>query len=135
MIIQSENNEILQNDSAYQDFLKENPGRGTLKIRTSSASEAMPIKDVTIIVSKKIGNNTIIFYEGLTDNSGMINDIKLPTPKAIQNDEEQPNFTSYQLHAIYEPDKFDKYYEVSLCCGFSVIQYINITPNVETEVM
>lgn len=135
MIIQSENTEILQNDSAYQTFLKENPGRGTLKIRATSANEALPIKDVNIVVSKKIGNNTIIFFDGQTDDSGMINNIKLPTPTAIQSDEEPPNFTSYQLHAVYNPDKFDKYYDVSLCCGFSVIQYINITPSIESEVM
>lgn len=134
MIIESEN-EILKNDQAYQSFLEENPGRGTLKIRASSANEAMPIQNVNIIVSKRIGNNTIIFYDGQTDNSGMINNIKLPTPKSIQNDEEQPKFTSYQLHAIYAPDKFDKYYDVSLCCGFSVIQYINITPNIDSEVI
>ena len=30
-------------------------------------------------------------------------------------------------------NKFDKTYEVSLCCGSGLIQYINITPMVNME--
>ena len=40
---------ILKNDSDFQEFLKNNPGRGYLKIRASAASEALPISGVDII--------------------------------------------------------------------------------------
>ncbi len=133
MIIKSSNTELLKNNKDYQLFISQNPGTGTLKIRASSANEALPISNVKIIVSKKIGNDTIIFFEGQTDNSGMINNIKLPTPRKIQNNEEIPIFTEYDLEAKYEPSNFYKKYEISLCCSISIIQYINITPNVNYE--
>lgn len=133
MIINNSDTEKLNSDTAYQNFLKENPGTGSLKIRTSSASEALPVSGVEVTVSKKIGDNTIVFFQGQTDESGMINGIKLPTPVHVQSDEEVPKFATYDLHAIYKSDNFDKIYKISLCCGVSIIQYINITPNIDTE--
>ena len=56
----------------YKNFIKENSGNAYLDIRTSAASEAIPISGVKIIISKIIDNNKIIFYEGLTDSSGML---------------------------------------------------------------
>lgn len=123
----------IKDDAIYNEFLNENPGRGTLKIRVTSASEALPVSGVNVIVSKEIGNNTYIFYEGQTDSSGMINNIKLPTPVRITSNLEVPNFTSYQVRVEYLKDKFDKTYEISLCCGSGLIQYVNITPNVNVE--
>jgi len=133
MIIRISETEKLQNDPAYQEFVRNHPGTGFLKIRASSAGEAIPIEGVKITVSKEIGDNTIIFFEGITDDSGMINGIKLPTPERIQSDEEVPRFAAYDLHAVYEKQNFDKLYNISLCCGFGIIQYINITPDVESE--
>ena len=123
----------LENDSSYQKFIKDNPGTGNLKIRATSFSEALPIKGVKITISKEIGDNTIIFYEGLTDDSGMINNIKLPTPVRVSSDLEVPNFATYSLRAEYDIDGFDKIYDISLCCGVGAIQYINITPKVNME--
>ena len=123
----------IKDDNIYNEFLKDNPGRGTLKIRVTSASEALPVSGVNVVVSKEIGNDTYIFYEGQTDSSGMINNIKLPTPVRITSNLEVPNFTSYKVRVLYSKDKFDKTYEISLCCGSGLIQYVNITPNVSVE--
>lgn len=133
MIIKSTNTDLLSNNRDYQLFLSQNPSRGTLKVRASSVNEALPISNVKVVVSKKIGNDTIIFFEGQTDNSGMINGIKLPTPRKIQNNEEVPIFTEYDLEATYEPSNFYKKYGISLCCGITIIQYINIIPGVNYE--
>ena len=133
MIINVSDVDKLKNDPDYNQFLKDNPSNGTLKVRATSASSTLPVSDVNIIVSKEIGENTIIFYEGKTDNSGMINNIKLPTPRRVSSDLEVPNFSTYKLEAKYSPDKFDKTYSISLCCGVSIIQYINITPIVNME--
>ncbi len=127
------NDATLESDVAYQEFLKENPGRGLLKVRASSASEAVPVEGVEVIVSKDIGNNKIIFYDGKTDESGMINGISLPTPPKVTNNEAVPKFANYNLEAIYGPSNMDKNYNISICCSISVIQYINITPNVEKD--
>lgn len=122
---------ILSDDQAFQEFIRNNPGRGYLKVRATSANDAIPVAGVEVTVSKKIGNNNVVFFQGQTDNSGMINGIVLATPSKASSDLEAPSFTDYELRAIYEKENFDKLYKISLCCRASVIQYINIIPNVK----
>ena len=124
----------LKSDEEFQKFLEENPGRGFLKVRATSANDAVPVEGVNVIVSKKIGDNNVIFFSGQTDESGMINGIVLPTPKKVLSDEDIPKFTKYELEAIHKDLNFDSKYEISLCCSVSVIQYINITPDINLEV-
>lgn len=124
------NSDIIKNDPTYQEFLKNNPGRGFLKIRATSASEALPVSGMRIVVSKVIGANNVIFFDGETDSSGMINGITLPTSPKITNNLEPPEFTEYNLVATYELENFKKIYTISLCCSVSVIQNINVTPNI-----
>lgn len=127
------NDKNLLEDKDYQEFLQNNPDMGYLKIRASAANEAIPIKNVKITVSKKIGNNNVIFFEGVTDESGMINDINLPSPEKVQSDEEVPKFTEYEVTAVYEPQNMNKKYTVSICCGIGVIQYVKVIPNPNLE--
>ncbi len=122
---------ILSDDQAFQEFIRNNPGRGYLKVRATSANDAIPVAGVEVTVSKKIGNNNVVFFQGQTDNSGMINGIVLATPSKASSDLEAPSFTDYELRAVYEKENFDKVYKISLCCRASVIQYINIIPNVK----
>lgn len=133
MIINISETEKLKNNSEYQEFLRKNPGIGTLKVRVSSINQALPVEGTLITVSKKIGDDTIVFFNGETDESGMINNIKLPTPMRVESDEIEPSFTTYQLHAVYKQSNFDKMYDIALCCGISVIQNINITPEASFE--
>ena len=120
--------EILKNDIDYLNFISNNPGYSTLKVRASAANEAYPIANVDIEVSKIIGEYEVIFYEGKTDSSGMINNIILPSPKAISSDLEVPEFTDYKLVAKSDTDNYNHTFNISVCCGITVIQYINITP-------
>lgn len=128
MTINISEEDKLKNNLAYQEFIRNNPSMGTLKVRVSSINQALPVEGTLITVSKKIGDDTIIFFNGETDESGMINNIKLPTPIRVENDEIEPSFTTYQLRAVYKQSNFDKIYDISMCCGISVIQNINITP-------
>ena len=127
------NDESLNNDVAYQEFLRNNPATSTLKIRASAASQALPVSGVNVVVSKEIGNNNIIFFSGSTDESGMINNIVLPAPKANQNDEVAPTLINYKVKATYAPDNLNKEYNVTLYGGTSAIQYIFLSPNVSLE--
>ena len=133
MIIKISDIETLKNDVDYQEFILQNPSTGFVKVRASFANEALPIKGLKVTIQKKIGNNTIIFYEGETDESGMINGIKLPTPMKVKSNEDIPQFSNYELNATYEPSGFNKTYTLSLCCGITVVQYINVTPRVNYE--
>ena len=68
-------NEFMKTNE-YMDFIRKNPGIGNLKIRAYTASEALPVSGLNIIVSSIIAGNRIIFYSGKTDTSGMIPNIK-----------------------------------------------------------
>ncbi len=133
MTIKSTDTKLLNNDVDYQTFISNNPSKAFVKVRASSINEALPIKDVSVSISKEIGNNTIIFFEGKTDESGMINDITLPAPIRVKTNEEVPEFTKYNLNATYQKENFNKTYPISVCCGVTILQHINITPNIYQE--
>ena len=128
MNIVNYNSQEFQNTEIYKSFIKNNPNSATLNIRATSANFAVPIEGVKIIVSKIIDNNKVIFFEGLTDESGMINKIKLPTPNIVENDLDVPNATPYDIEAIYEKDNIDKKYVVLMYPGICVVQNINLIP-------
>lgn len=127
------NDEEFMKTEVYQNFMRENPSYGTLKIRASAASEAVPISGVRIVVSKKIGDDTIIFFEGVTDESGMINNIKLPTPESLNDDMMVPPSTTYEVDAVYLPDNTEQVYPVNVFSGIYVVQTIKITPTINPE--
>ena len=129
------NNQEFQNTEVYKDFIKNNPSNATLNIRASSANFAVPVEGVKIIVSKTIDNYKVIFFEGLTDESGMINQIILPTPSIVENDLDIPNATPYDIEAIYEKDNVDNKYVVLMYPGICVIQNINLIPTLVVSSM
>ncbi len=122
------NSEAYQNTESYQKFIQANPSNGYLKIRASAASQALPISGIKIVVSKIIDGNNIIFFEGVTDSSGVIEKITLPAPKLSSNDLTTPPSTTYDIKATYEKDKLDAIYKVNIYENIYVVQTINIVP-------
>ena len=112
----------------YQTFIKNNSTQGYLKIRASAASEALPISNLKIEVSKIIEGNKIIFYEGNTDSSGVIEKIVLPTPKLNQDNLLTPQGESYDIKATYD-DNLINIYHVNIYENIYVVQTINIVPS------
>ena len=102
----------LKTNEEYNNFLEHNPGIGHLRIRAFAANQAVPVSNVKIIVSKKIGNNIIIFFEGTTDASGLINNINLPAPKLNNNNLDIPKTTSYDIKAQIDPSSSSFLYKV-----------------------
>lgn len=116
------------NTDSYNNFIANNPTSANLNIRTSAANDAIPISNVRIIVSKEIDGNTVVFFDGITDDSGMINNIKLPTPNTVSDDLEAPNGILYDLEAIYDLDNIDRKYKILMYPDICVVQNINIVP-------
>ena len=115
------------NSYEYKEFIKNNPEIGYLKIRAFAASGAIPISNLKVVVSTNVNNDTIIFYEGVTNQSGIIEGIKLPAPKLEVNNLNAPNKTKYIITATYS-DNIKKIYEINIYENVSVIQNISITP-------
>lgn len=123
------NNEEFKKTLAYNEFSNENSGEGILKIQASAASRAIPLKNVSIVVSKIIDGNRIVFYNGLTDESGIIESIILPAQKSLGEITSFSDvvYTTYDVSAKYLD--YDKDFNVSIFDGIKVIQPVRIPIN------
>lgn len=117
------------NNNSYQKFLKDNSSVGYLKIRAYAASEAIPIMGLKVIVSKEIDNKDIVFFEGTTDESGVIEKITLPAPPLKLNNLTAPDKATYKITAIYDQDNFKEIFNVNIYEEIWVMQNIVLVPN------
>ena len=115
----------------YKKFMIENTGRGILNIRASFANQALPITNLKVVVSKKIENYNVIFYEGVTNISGLIEKISLPTPPKENDDLIAPKNTTYKITTLYNNREYT--YVVNMYDGICVVQNINIVPSNERK--
>ena len=127
------NDENFKNSTIYQKFLSENPKVGYLTIKASAAGGAVPIEGMSVKVSKVIEGNNVTFFEGATDNSGLIEKLKLPAPTLNPSDLTVPNSTTYDINTNYAPDNIKGIYKVNIYENLSVIQNINIVPRMVNE--
>ena len=122
------NDENFKKSSTYKNFITTHPSSGSLRIKASAANGAVPISGVKIVVTTKIDNNTVIFYEGYTDNSGLINSIILPAYKLDNDNLVIPEKTEYSVEATYIPDNLSMTFKVNIYENINVVQNINIVP-------
>ncbi len=73
----------------YREFEENNKGRGSLKIQVYAGSEAFPIANANVIVSKTFPEGKTEIYNLYTDISGIVDNMALPAPN--KNLSEQPN--------------------------------------------
>ena len=118
------NDESFKNSMLYQEFIDNNAGKGNLRIRAFVANEALPIEGLKVIVSTTLDNVKIVFFEGETDASGMIETISLPAPKINLDNLEVPTGIVYEVEAIN--DNFKQTFKVLMYDGVCVVQ--NIIP-------
>jgi len=119
------------NSSLYIKFLNDNPKQGRLKIRAYAANQALPISGLKIVISTLYDNSRIIFYEGETDSSGIIEKIILPAPTLDTNNLSAPNKTEYEISATYTPDNINTIYKINIYENICVVQNIDIVPQTE----
>ena len=123
--------EEFRDSSIYKNFININNGKGILKIDASTASEAYPLKDVEITIYKMLDGAKVIFYNGVTNDSGIIDGIVLPTrvmPEEV-NDVSDIFFTTYELVAKIPKYDVEKTYDVSIFDNVKVIQPITFPVN------
>ena len=116
------------NSEIYKSFINANPGVGFLKIRAFAASQAVPISGMNVVVSKDIGGNKVIFFEGVTNDSGVIERISLPVPRMGGDNMISPIITTYDIDTNYEG--VSRLYKVNVYDNIYVVQNINVSPNI-----
>ena len=118
----------------YDEFQSENSSFGYLKIRTTSLFSAVPISNVFVTVYKIIENKKVVFFQGETDDSGVIESISLPAPKSMQfGSLEMPDYSIYQIDASKENFERVLGYSVGIYSDIKVLQEIFMNPIVNIE--
>ena len=125
--------EEFKNTDLYADFIKENSDFGNLKVQVFTAYGAIPVPDTAIVVSKDIEEYRVVFFQGLTDSSGIISNISLPAPKMVTSNEETPIYTVYEMTAVHTGYETLKTYSIGMFGGVNVIQYVKMMPEIHLE--
>lgn len=127
------NDKDFLNSELYRSFINSNPGIGFLKIRAYAASGAVPISGLSVVISKDIGGNKVIFFEGVTNESGVIERISLPVPRMSSDNMIAPVISTYDINTTYEGES--RLYKVNVYDDIYVVQNINVTPNISYGVV
>ena len=75
-----------------------------------------------------IDNNKVIFFEGNTNESGIIERITLPAPSLNQNNLDAPSSATYEITATYDEGNLTNIYRVNIYENIYVIQTISVVP-------
>ena len=120
--------EEFNNNEGCCNFMELNDGFGILKVQVATTNDAYPLSGVNIIITKYIDGKEVVFFKGITDESGIIDNIKLPavpTKEEIMQ-ESDIAYTVYNLKAVYPKNNFEKIYDISIFDNIKVIQPIRI---------
>ena len=120
------NDQEFINSNAYREFMNNNKGMGYLKVRAYAANQAVPITGLKILVNKKINGYNVNFFEGYTNDSGVIENISLPAPINDSNDLVIPKSNQYEIIATNNNTNLT--FVVNVYDKLYVIQNIGIVP-------
>lgn len=105
-LVQEENDDFPQvpAEKEYPDlesFLAVNTCQGTLRFRTYTARNALPVPNARVVVFKVIGGKPHTFYELVTDQSGQTEEVPLPT---LSSQLSQTPDSGVQPYSLYDAD-------------------------------
>ena len=123
--------ESFKNTNDFFEFKNLNPGVGRLKIRAFAANEALPVSNVHVVVSCLFHDMKIVFFDGVTDASGMTSVIELPTPRTNSDDLIVPEAINYEVESEDVEMNNKQSFVVKMYNGICVVQNIIIVPNME----
>ncbi len=126
LLVQEQKEEKEKLEESYQEFLARNQGTGTLKVQVYIGNTYFPIADAHIEIFKIFTSGKQTFFEGQTEQSGLIDSIPLPSP--LKRSDYLNGASSYQIKATH-PNYEDTFIEeVSIYDGIKSIQKIEMFP-------
>lgn len=87
-------------------FLTENYARGTLRVQAYAAQGVFPVPNAVVEVSAVLDGTLLPLYRRTTDQSGIADDMILPTKPKIDSQREETATGSGALYtvSVYHPD-------------------------------
>ena len=123
--------EAFKRTNDYLEFKSLNPGVGRLKIRAFAVNEALPVSNVHVVVSCIFHDLKIVFFDGVTDSSGMTEVVELPTPSTNIDDLVAPLAINYEVESEDVEMNDKQSFVVKMYNGICVVQNIVIVPSME----
>lgn len=107
---QSEPSEFYEDGDIYERFLREHTGVGTLKVQITEARGTLPIDNTIVEVRKNYGGENMLFYKNTTDNSGILDNLSLPTlPSSLsQSSVTAPQSGTEYFVSVYNPSYIEE---------------------------
>ncbi len=109
---------------------------GYLIVRASTASGAIPVEGVTVIVQGRDEENSNVFLSLITDRNGLTQKITLPTVSRDESLTPSANIKPYSLYNIevYKDGYYPQHYSgVAIFEGITAVQNARIIPLSEFE--
>ena len=90
---------------SFEPYLSSHPGRGSLKVQVSAANQSFPVKNVFVDVALISDGTRYSLYNDVTDESGIVNEIVLPSCSASDNNspETAGKDDAVYLISVYHP--------------------------------
>ena len=90
----------------FESYINSHPGRGSLKVQVSAANQSFPVKNVFVDVAVVDNGIRYSLYHDVTDESGIVNEIVLPS--CLGSDNNSPETAGKSdvtyLISIFHPD-------------------------------
>lgn len=88
-------------DNSRAEFERENPKSGILRVETFLGGRALPVDGVNIVITHRIGDDDVVYYNVNTNEVGIVDGLTLPAPDAStsQSPNEPNPFATYDLYA------------------------------------
>ncbi len=115
----------------YDDFVRQNIGRGSMVFRVYTAREALPVMGARCVISKTINGKVHEIYSLVTDNSGQTRAEMLPAPSRELS---QSFDNGVQPFALYDATVTKKNYadvelrNIPVFDGEQSVQRVNMVP-------
>ena len=86
-----------------EEFMREFPGQGTLKVQLTYGSGMLPVSKATVHITSSYNGRVYDLYNDVTDISGILENITLP---AAEFENTNDYSTSYEKSAVYRVSLF-----------------------------
>ena len=116
--------------------MAENQSLGYLLVKVSTASGAIPVENVTIVIQGNDDDNQSIFISKVTNRDGLTEKIVLPTPNgdfSLKPSPTQRPYSTYNID-VYKEGYYPQHYNnVPIFEGITAVQNARIVPIAEFD--
>ena len=116
--------------------MSENSSSGYLIVKASTASGAIPVENVTVVIQGNDAENQSVFISRVTNRAGLTEKITLPAPDGALSGAPNPASRPYSTYNVdvYKDGYYPQHYNnVPIFSGITAVQNARIVPVAEFD--